>query len=192
MLFDPDHLKPVDNKLCIDFEEACKNNLLGCVAGDFIVGRVEGAGLYFRMRRDSEKYPTATGYSARYIIDQVGWRDGNGTEYERLPRSVKFALLTHAVDFESVDDSYITKAFVSSGGMVHAQDILRMIVTFWLRNNEPVRWNHVYHRRDVLPPRDELLADLQGYYGSFIRCTIHQKPGVWPGFLPLDWQTCTS
>jgi Holliday junction resolvase len=189
LLFDPDHLKPVDDKLQIDFEEAYKNNLLGCVAGDFSIGQVEGAGLYFRMRRDGEKCPIDSGYSARYIIDEVGWRDGGGTPYERLPRSVKYALLTHAVDFESVDDPYITQAFVSGGGMVHAQDILRMIVTFWLRGNEPVRWSHVYQNRDLLPPRDELLTDLQGYYGSFIRCIIHQKPGRWPGFLPETWKT---
>lgn len=189
MLFDPDHLQSDAGKLVIDFETAFKNNLLGCVAGDFFISRLEGSGLYFRLRRDSEKVPKESGYSAVFVYEDIGWRDAQGRTHKRLPRAVKYMLLSNSDFLDSVEDDYITKAIVARGGLLQAQDVFRTLVTGWLRENEPMRWKHVRENRDVLLPRDELLEGLQAYFGTFLHYVIHHLPNSWPTCLPKAWKS---
>jgi Holliday junction resolvase len=188
-LVSADCLKPGGDMLKLDLETAWKNNLMGCLGGDFSVHRYEGCGLFVVMHRDSEKQPTANGYSARYTIEKAEWRDANGNSYEQLPQPISSILLTKAVSCEFVEDPYCTQAFVCDGSFIHAQEILRTVARFWLDDDELVRWNHVYGNFDAILSREQLHADLQRYFGIFVQYVIHQLPSTWPGFLPEVWRT---
>lgn len=187
-LVSPEHLKPVDDTLQLDLECAWKNTLMGCVAGDFSIHRTDGSGLYVEMGRDGEKLPTDNGYAARYVVQKAEWRDGRGNAYEELPLEITSALLTKAIDYESVEDPIVTKAWVCDGSVVYAQEVLRTLATFWSQDEAPVRWNHVYENFDSIPSGSRICEVTQKYFGAFIRIVGHQYPETWPPFLPDSWK----
>ena len=187
-LVSSDHLIPVGDKLQLDLEAASKNSLIGCLAGDFSIHRYEGAGLYVEMGRDSEKLPTSTGYTARYVIQKVEWRDVRGDAYNKLSLPITASLLTSTIHHEAVEDSIITKAWVSDGSFVYAQQILRTVVTFWSADEGPVRWRHVYENFDTILSRASLHDELQRYLGVFVHIVAHQTPAIWPAFLHESWR----
>jgi Holliday junction resolvase len=187
-LVSPEHLRPVGDTLQLDLEVAWKNSLMGCLAGDFSIHRYEGAGLYVEMGRDSEKLATDNGYEARYVIQKVEWRDGRGNAYEKLPLSITSALLTKAIDHETVEDPIITKAWVCDGSFVYAQEVLRTVVTFWSQDEGPIRWNHVYENFDGILSRARLDDGLQKYFGVFVHILVHQILATWPVFLSESWR----
>jgi Holliday junction resolvase len=183
-----DCLKPEGDVLKLDLENAWKNNLMGCVAGDFSVHRYGGCGIYVVMHRKSEMHPIADGYSAEFVIEKVEWRDRTGNPYQKLPLSISSALMTKGESCKSDEDPYHTEAFICDNSFVLAQEILRTYVTFWSEHNDLVRWNHVYDNFDAILSRDKLHADLQSYFGIFIKYLLHQLPSTWPSFLPESWR----
>lgn len=191
-LVSPEQLHSEGDKLRLDLETAWKNSLMGCLAGDFSIHRVEGSGLFVEMDRQGEKAEAEGGYSAPYVIRKAEWRDGQGRAYESLSLPITTTILTKAAPLDHVGDPTITKAWVCDGSFVHAQEVLRTIVTFWSADDGPIRWNHVYDNFDRILSRDRLLEGLLANLGTFVKFIGHLLPSSLPASVPESWREIPS
>jgi hypothetical protein len=88
---------------------------------------------------------------------------------------------------DNVTDDTISKAFVTQGEMVHAQEVLRTSVAFRNRGAKPIKWRHVAKDLNSYLSRESLHDAIQEHFGTFVQYQFFQHPQVWPDFLPAVW-----
>ena len=189
ILVDPCHAKRInDDTLELNFESAVKNDLMSIIAGDFCLVPKKGAGLIFEATRIGEKRPMTDGYQAAFRIDNAYFRDGDGNPVSNLPNAIVWTLFSVMEEEQNVSDGGLVQAFVASGGMTRAQQVLRTAASFPLSEDQRIHWKAIGTNLDAVVSSRDLLSQAKTHIGTFVRYIFHEEPASVPQFLPRIWK----
>ena len=177
----------------IRVEEALANNLMGVIAGDFLVTPKPGLGLHIEGEIVGEKSPTPEGYAAKMrVIDAF-----LGTKTERhasLTPGVLWTILCAASEeYTEENKGRISHGFMtpieSPVGNCSAQQILRALLAWRCSDGERIAWRHVRADLNRIMTRDQILQDVTAEIGKTISYVMHLEPKCVPKFCPAAWVT---
>lgn len=184
LLFDPRTVERND-KGKLDFGEALKHNLMGGLAGDFMVDPYPGFGLTIEAQRTSEKIHHNKGFEAEYTTDRVVFLDHHGSDIGQPGVGTLAVLWATMLLEDKIDsDDRFAMSFLSQGGAIHAQSILRSSVGLQRLENEKIHWLAVAENFDTILSRNQLLGDIQEQIGKLFHTLAFQHPIQWPEFIP--------
>ena len=184
LLFDPRIVEHTDNGR-LTFGEALKHNLMGGLAGDFIVDPYPRFGLNIEAKRTSEKIPHANGFEAEFTTGRVFFSDKHGSDIGQPSVGVLAVLWATMFSEEKIDsDDRVTMRFLSQSGAIPAQSILRSSVGLLKLGDEKIHWLAVAKNFDSVLHRNQLLRDVRGQIGKLFHTLIFQHPIEWPDYIP--------
>jgi Holliday junction resolvase len=187
VLLDPSLAKQVGNSFVIDIEIGMKNNLLSILAGDFVIVPEPGIGIVIQFKRVSDKVPTKAGYQAVFQVDHAGFKDAQGNIKSTVHPAIQAVLFATMEDSDVVTDDSVTQNFLSSGRMVHAQELLRTVVGTLNKQNEKPHWKSIAKDLGSILSCKDLRDAVGASFGIFTQYVFTQSPAVWPDFLPDLW-----
>lgn len=190
VMVDPIQISPVDaNTLSLNLNDALRNDLMSLVAGDFYIVPEQGVGLRIEAMRISAKIPTDDGYEAKYRINKACILDSDRNEVNKVPNSIIWMIFSAMHYHQEVTDKAIVQSFLTHGGMIRAQMVLRTAGSFPLEEGQRIHWKEVGTNLDAIISSSSLLSDAQNHFGTFVQYIFHQQPQAVPGFLPDNWGT---
>ena len=189
ILVDPVHVKPVRNKSILSFGDAYKNNWLSAVAGDFVITLLPNAGLFIESTLIRKTEVREDGFEGIYQVEDVGFRDLKGQPIRNIPGSILALLFSTMREQDEVAEDTITKSFVTVGGAIHAQQVLRSVIAMKSFDNSPIKWRHVAKDLASFLSRDTLSTDIRYYsaklmlvnlvgFAKLVRC-VHMEVLSW-------------
>ena len=192
LLVDPIHAQKKDGKSILSLEESMKNNLLGAVAGDFLVVPKPNAGIFFEAKIIEKSRKTKTGFEGIAQLTNVEFRDAIGNQVKGLPGAIVALMFSCMKIADEVENNEIRRSFVTHDNPVFAQQVLRTAVAFRQKVVKPIRWRHVAKELDAYLSRDTLHDEIQGHFGTFVQYLCFLHPQAWPDFLPAAWNSLPS
>jgi Holliday junction resolvase len=167
----------------IDFCDAMTQNLMGLIAGDFIVVPKPGIGLHFDGQILKKERISKSQSNVIMRITGCFWGDSKRNKLRNLSRS-EIALIMMLANNQYYDEKGETVKWGYTTLDVHskeqnsvsAQDLLRFLVGFSKKDNEAIPWRDVLQELNDTIPRDDLLTDLSNNIGSTVRYILYQNP----------------
>lgn len=191
-LFELRHFERAVTNYKLAFKTAATQNLMGLMAGDFLVAFKSGAGLHIKMRR-VEKLGGDLGENEVQAetlvrVEDAYFTNGEGTRVELLGPGLWPLLLSAPLEEESlVDEGYITQRFVvpSEAAAEWAHRALPVLLEFFRGDQDrPLNWRSILLNQP-LPIECSALrkgAD-EGMSEGFVRYVLKQEPIARPDFL---------
>ncbi|MEJ7630917.1 MAG: hypothetical protein WKF28_00285 [Rubrobacteraceae bacterium] len=127
-LFELEHFKLAQTNFKISFETAQKQNLLGILAGDFVIVLRRGVGFHFTARKEkrlnSDQFAGESQEVWQALIEEAYFTNADGTRLKKLGPGLWALFLTSSVE----EVSEITESKISYGLEVP--------------DEEPMQWAH--------------------------------------------------
>jgi Holliday junction resolvase len=178
----------------IDFCDAMIENLMGLIAGDFMVTPKPGIGIHFSGQILKKKQINESESNINIRITESFWRDSKRNKLENLSQSEVALIMMLANDHyyqekgNNVKWGYITHNLNSEEQThVSAQDLLRFLVGFSKNANERIAWRNVLQELNNTISRDDLLTELSDNIGSTVQYVLYQNPNNKPSMLNEEW-----
>ncbi|GAA5504943.1 hypothetical protein Rcae01_00382 [Novipirellula caenicola] len=187
LLVDPVHTVTKGGKSILTLDAAIKNNLLGTVAGDFMVVPKPGAGLFIDLEIRETYSKSESGFKAMMQVLNAEYRSGCGEPSPKVPWSISAMIFANMESHTCVLDNAIQQSFVARSQAMSAQQILRTAVAFQLNDQDPVRWLHVAKKLEHVLQKKTLEHELGSHIGAFVQYLFQQHPKNWPSHLPEEW-----
>lgn len=192
LLVDPILAKVRGDKSILSLNDAATNNLLGPVAGDFVVIPQSNAGIVFEAKIVKKTRIAGDEFEGIAQISHVGFQNAMGEQAVNIPRGIMAMMFSSMEETNDVTDKIVRKSFLTTGRMLHAQQILRTAVAFRAKADQPIKWRHVGKDLESYLSRDELDDAIGKNIGTFVKYQLFQHPQEWPKFLPSIWNSLDS
>ena len=174
------------------FKTAAKQNLMGLLAGDFVVAFKSGAGLHIRMRK-VEKLGHHEGENKVPVewlvrVEDAYFTNGEGARVDKLGPGLWPLLLSAPLEEESrFEEGYITQSFVIPAGELAewAHRAMVVLLEFFQDGvDSPLNWREILLNQRV-PIECSVLrkAAQEGISKGFVRYVLRQEPITKPDFL---------
>jgi hypothetical protein len=185
LLFDPRSVETQGGYL--DVGQAAKNDLMGCLAGDFWVGLKAGCGLRVELKEIAPRVPAGRGYQVTVVVENAYFHDPAGTPLPALrPELVGVLLSSVQEDPDSVDQPLVQSYTVPVDYMTRAQVAFRAPLAFRCPEGDEIRWRQVLKQLHGTTTRDSVLAAVEAEIGGLVHILMDQVPSEWPEFLRAD------
>lgn len=178
----------------IDFCDAMTQNLMGLIAGDFIVTPRSGIGIHFNGQIVKKEKVSKNESNVNIKISGCFWGDSKRNKFDNLSQSEIALILMLANNQyyhekkETATWGYITPDIQSKEQTsVSAQDLLRFLVGFSKEDNERIAWKNVLQELNDTISRDDLLTELSSNIGSTVQNIIHLNPKTESSILNEEW-----
>ncbi len=190
-LFDSRLLSKKIKNYQIDFELAAKNNLMGILAGDFLVFLRKGVGLNFRFKKiRKEKTEQSTdGHTETWVmrIEDAFFTNGEGQRMTRFGAGLWALFIASPIEDKQVfDGDYVNQSWIlmQDDSMQWAHKILSIMLEFQQGPEGQIDWQAII--RDYRIPIEfekVKLAAEEGIKLKIVQYIMNQQPHIIPDFL---------
>lgn len=190
-LFDSRLLSKKMKNYKIDFELAAKNNLMGILAGDFIVILRKGVGLNFKFRkiRKEKTEQTSDGQTETWLmrIEDAFFTNGEGQKMTTFGAGLWALFIASPIEEkQSFSDDYVNQSWVlrQDDSMQWAHKILSIMFEFRQRPEKQIDWQAII--RDYKIPiefQKVRQAANEGIKLKVVQLILDQQPQIIPDFL---------
>jgi Holliday junction resolvase len=187
LLVDPICAEKRGAKSILSLGASMKNDLLGPVAGDFLVVPKPNAGFFLDAKIIKKARMTRTGFECLVEITKAEFRNAIGEPAKDLPGAIVAIIFSSSKIINEVTETEIHTSFVTRDQPIHAQQILRTAVAFRQHGVKNIRWRHVAKDLGSYLSRDTLHDEIQNHFTTFVQYRFFLHPKVWPTFLPTGW-----
>ena len=182
----------------IRLPQAMMHNLMGLIAGDFMVDPEPGIGLNLRCQVLHKKKLGRRTSSVKARIEEayIGTRT---KKMEGLSAS-SMALIFASASEEYTEQSegnllhgWLTpEPGPEQGGTVFMQDLLRMLLGWSKEKSERIAWRGVLDQMEHVKAKKKMEKELTDDIGKAVRYVFHQQPKQVPSFIPRSWLSKTT
>lgn len=179
----------------IYLEDAFPYNLMGIIAGDFVVVPLPSIGLHFNGKLVGEKTPTDDGFSTDVKITNAFFGRRNGNKLNKLNGSSLALLITTACkEYSEIKGNTISWGSVTPespdeaiNNSITAQNLLRTLICWAKKESECIAWRHVLKDLNSIMTKGQMEQELSQDIGNTVRYILHYQPKIIPSTLPLTW-----
>lgn len=190
MLFEAKHMKKANKNFNITLETACRENLLGVLAGDVAYKIGTGAGVHLRFRKDrllaTEKTDDGLTEHWATVIDNVVFTDHEGNCREDLDGEVQSLFTAWDLkEKEDHTDSHIHLHFVAGDdGIQFAHTALVDLLSWESPHDSRPHWRRLLRQEQVTANVANFSAALAAAFRQkVVSHVFHMQPHTMPTFL---------
>lgn len=175
----------------LSMENAFKDNLLSCIAGDRAYQLCDGVGLHIESTKQSvvEKDLTSGEETWNVVISDAWFSDSSNEKYKEIPNGIwPLFLASNLSAISTINDpiiiqEYIFKSKEENGFSLQYLHMALPIIIKFTQSDEMINWRKML-KSDSLPVSgDELRKALANTIGPFTRYVISVQPSHIPEFL---------
>ena len=176
----------------LHYEEAMKNNLMSCLAGDFVYVMKTNVGLHFHLKKESlvsKQQTDSSSSEEQWVvrIEKAFFTNSEGNESSKLsPGLWPLFISAEPVSEEIFEGDYIYQSFVISkdSGMQFAHAALPTLLTFITDTEDKIHWRkHLNEHRFPVDFKIFQEAASKGIKKGFVKYVLYQRPAKMPPFL---------
>ena len=187
LLVDPIHFVEKDGKSILELDSAMKNNLLSCVAGDFLVVPKKGADLVLEAKIVKKTRSNESGFEEPLKITHMEFHNADGVAARNVSEAILAIVLSCNDVVQEVYDDRIRISFRTRDEPITTQQVLRTAIACHGKPTKPIKWRHFAKDLDSYLSSALLHAEIQKHFGTFVQYQFFLHPQAWPTFLPEAW-----
>jgi len=188
-LFELSHFKQSNKNYAIKLETAWKENIMGTLAGDFMIALEKGVGIHFKLRKEKQFFDDIEVGHQKWaaVIEDVYFTNGRGDRMNKLGPGL-WALLysLDLADETKVDDMYIHQRFIVADDNMGqwAHRVLTMILGSQSTEDNPSMWRDILVNM-LFPIEFSKLKEAmnEGFSQGIVSYVLNQVPHTKTDFL---------
>jgi len=175
----------------LTLEDAFKDNLLSCIAGDRAYQLCDGVGLHIKLKKGSmvNKDHSAGSETWNVIITDAWFSDSSNVRYKELPNGIwPLFLASNLSAISTIKDPIIVQEYIIRAKEEEALSLqylhmaLPIIIKF-TQTEETIRWREMLQSDSLPVSGNELKEALEKTIGPFTRYIVSIKPSSIPEFI---------
>jgi Holliday junction resolvase len=193
-LFDAQVFDSPDSSYKVTLKRASGENLLGQLAGDFLIDVKAGVGLHLQIdliggKDEWKRMKDANKYFGKL---SVFWTDGSGNRIDTARISPGLLSLLNCIPFLSDSslldaESYMIQSFaLQDNRLIFAHQMLPLLlIEAQTSTNDEIRWRGVLNQDNLPTSAEEIYkAASEAANDNVVELIFHQVPKTTPAFLP--------